>query len=125
MELHETYFVLLRKKNGFLIVLASFFILIFMIGLIKSCYATEPVYLGEANVKGQLTEKPEKKKKEGLKKKAFKSLYSSSVITKKEIEATDNPMNGIVNVLNQKPSIYSYSSGPNGVAAQIYMRGFT
>ncbi|MCL4498297.1 MAG: TonB-dependent receptor [Deltaproteobacteria bacterium] len=108
-----------KTKNDFLIVLASTFILIFMMGLSKSCYAKKPVYLGEAAIKAKM-----KKKKEEQKKKLFKSAYTVSHITKKEIAATQNPMMGIVNVLNQKPSIYSYSAGPNGVHSEIEMRGF-
>ena len=121
MKLHETYFVLLKRKtkNDFLIVLASTFILIFMIGLSKSCYAKKTVYLGEAAIKAKM-----KKKKEEQKKKLFKSAYTVSHITKKEIAATQNPMMGIVNVLNQKPSIHVTTSGPNGVRTHIYMRAF-
>ena len=47
MKLHETYFVLLKRKTIPLIVLALPLFLIFMIGLSKSCYAKKPVYLGE------------------------------------------------------------------------------
>ncbi|MHB8232674.1 MAG: TonB-dependent receptor [bacterium] len=89
----------------------------------KSCYADagSSVNLGEAAIKAKNL-KNEKKKEE--KKKLFKSAYSVSHITKKEIEATNNPMTGIATILNQKPSIYAYSGGPNGVESKIYMRGF-
>lgn len=84
-----------------------------------SAFGKKPVYLGEAAIKAQ-----KMKKKEEEKKKLFKSAYSVSHITKKEIKATVNPMTGIVNILSQKPSIYATSSGPNGMRAHIYMRAF-
>ena len=54
----------------------------------------------------------------------FKSAYTVSHISKKAIEAANNPMMGITNILSQKPSIYVTTSGPNGVRSHIYMRAF-
>ena len=110
-----------RSKNVNFLKILVFFVAVFSFftAVAKTCYAKKPVYLGEAAIKAKM-----KKKKEEQKKKLFKSAYTVSHITKKEIAATQNPMVGIVNVLNQKPSIYVTTSGPNGVRTHIYMRAF-
>ena len=59
-----------------------------------------------------------------LKKKVFKSSFSESLITKKEIKAVNNPMAGIASILSTKPSISAQSFGPNGMRTNIEMRAF-
>ena len=108
------------KYQALKIMIFSLFFL--LVGIMsKTCNAAtnKSVNLGEAAIKAKKI-----KKEEIEKKKLFKSAYTVSHISKKAIEATNNPMMGIVNILSQKPSIYSYSSGPNGVHSEIEMRGF-
>lgn len=59
-----------------------------------------------------------------LKKKVFKSPFSESIITKKEIKAVKNPMTGVAPVLSTQPSISAQSFGPNNLEMHIEMRGF-
>ena len=115
MKLHETCFVLLKRKtkNDFLIVLASTFILIFMIGLSKSCYAKKSVYLGKALVKAK-----EKKKKVPL-----KATYTENIISSKTVRQA-SPMQNAQTILARKPSINAFSTGPNGMNSTITFRAF-
>ena len=118
MKLHETYFVLLKRKtqNDFLIVLASIFIFIFMIGLSKSCYAKKSkksVYLGKALVKAK-----EKKKKVPL-----KATYTENIISSKTVRQA-SPMQNAQTILARKPSINAFSTGPNGMNSTITFRAF-
>ncbi len=78
-------------------------------------YAKMPKYLGKATIKA---------KKKSNRRKRFKEAFTISHIGKKVIKATNNPMQGIVNILNQKPSIFASSRGPNGVMTDIEMRAF-
>jgi iron complex outermembrane receptor protein len=59
-----------------------------------------------------------------LKKKVFKSSFSESFITKKQIKAINNPMTGVASILSTKPSISAQSFGPNGMRTHIEMRAF-
>ncbi len=112
-----------KIKYQFLkIMIFSVFLLLGIGGIMsKTCNAAtgKSVNLGEAAVKANKITKEEKEKK-----KLFKSAYTVSHISKKAIEATNNPMTGIANILSQKPSIYVSTSGPNGVRTHIYMRAF-
>ena len=113
MKLHETYFVLLKRKTIFLIVLAFTFILIFMIGLSKSCYAKKSVYLGEAAIKAKM-----KKKKVPL-----KATYTEHIISSKTVRQA-SPMTNAQTILARKPSINAFSTGPNGMNSNITFRAF-
>jgi len=80
---------MLLNENGNILKLMIFALIIAYIGIIgKFCYAdtSNPVNLGEAAVKAKNI-----KKKERERKKVFKSSFSESLITKKQIKAVNNP----------------------------------
>ena len=109
------------KYQFFKIMIFSLFLLLGGIVTSESCYAAtgKSVNLGEAAIKAKRITKEEKEKK-----KLFKSAYTVSHISKKEIEAVNNPMMGIASILSTKPSISAQSFGPNGMRTYIEMRAF-
>ena len=102
-----------------IMIFSLFFLLVGIMSKTCNAATNKSVNLGEAAVKAKKI-----KKEEIEKKKLFKSAYTVSHISKKAIEATNNPMMGIASILSTKPSISAQSFGPNGMRAHIEMRAF-
>ncbi|MFW0885061.1 TonB-dependent receptor [Candidatus Acidulodesulfobacterium sp. H_13] len=113
-------------KGSYLFIVATMIVMLaFGAGLANaeegtsSIINSKEIILGKALVSAKKVSKTEQ-----LKKKLFKSSYSGSLITKKEIKTLNNPMTGIASILSTKPSISASSFGPNGMRTHIEMRAF-